>query len=272
MELFQYNFILRGFAVGIVVGTIAPLLGIFLVLRRYSLIADTLSHVSLAGVAIGLLTGISPILTAIGTSVVASVFIDRLRSSQKVYGESALALFLSGSLAIAVVLIGLAKGFTVDLFSYLFGSITTVKPGDVTGIVILGISVIAVLTAFYKELVFISFDEDQAKVSGIPTKTINTIFILLVGLTVAISMPVIGVLLVSALMIIPVVTALQLKRSFFQTVIISEAVSLFSIISGIISSYYLNLPTGGTIVLIALLLFCIMFIVPKASLGPSGNG
>jgi zinc transport system permease protein len=263
MELFQYNFILRGFAVGMIVGAIAPLLGIFLVLRRYSLIADTLSHVSLAGVAIGLLTGISPIITAIGTSVVASVFIDRLRSSRKIYGESALALFLSGSLALAVIFIGLAHGFTVNLFSYLFGSITTVKPTDVAVVVILGIFVIGVLAAFYKELVFISFDEDQAKVSGIPTKTINTIFILLTGLTVAISMPIIGVLLVSALMVIPVVAALQLKKNFFQTVLFAEAISLFSIASGIISSFYLNLPTGGTIVLIALLVFCITYFIPK---------
>lgn len=263
MELFQYNFILRGFAVGMIIGAIAPLLGIFLVLRRYSLIADTLAHVSLAGVAIGLLTGISPIISAIVTSVVSSVFIDRLRSSRHIYGESALALFLSGSLAVAIVLIGIAHGFTVDLFSYLFGSITTVKPSDVITIGTLGIFVFVVLAALYKELVFISFDEDAAKVSGIPTKMINTIFIILAGLTVAISMPVIGILLVSALMIIPVVAALQLKRSFFQTLLIAEAISLLSVSSGIICSFYLNLPTGGTIVLIALLFFCIIYILPK---------
>ena len=252
MEIFHYSFILRGFEVGIIIGLIAPLLGIFLVLRRYSLIADTLSHVSLAGVAIGLLTKISPIISAVFTTVIASLFIERLRASRKVYGESALAIFLSGSLAVAVVLIGLAHGFTVDLFSYLFGSITTVTASDVFLIAVLGIVVIGLLLRFYKELLTISFDEDTAKVIGIPVKRINTMFTILAALTVAISMPVIGVLLVSALIVIPVVASLQLKRGFSQTVLCAEAISVVSVISGITASFYLNLPTGGTIVLISL--------------------
>ncbi len=240
---------------GIIVALIAPLIGIFLVLRRYSLIADTLSHVSLAGVAIGLLLRINPLITAIVTAVASSVAIERLRLSKKVYGESALAIFLSGSLAVAIVLISLAHGFNVDLFNYLFGSIITVKQSDVTIIAVLGLVVLIAVIAFYKELVYITFDEESAQVSGIPTRAINLLLIALAALTVSVAIPIVGVLLIAALIVIPVVTALQLKRGFRQTIIIAECVSVFSVISGIIGSYYLNTSSGGTIVLISLLIF-----------------
>src|SRR5260221_13355986 len=123
LDIFQYSFMIRALEVGLLIGAIAPLIGIFLVLRRYSLIADTLSHVSLAGVAVGLLMNINPLITAIGAAVLSSVAIERLRLSKRVYGESALSIFLSGSLAVAIVLLSLAHGFRVDLFNYLFGSI-----------------------------------------------------------------------------------------------------------------------------------------------------
>jgi len=157
LSIFSYGFMVRGLEAGLLIGAVAPLIGIFLVLRRYSLIADTLSHVSLAGVAVGLLLKINPLLTALGASVISSVAIERLRTSKKIYGETALSIFLSGSLALAVVLIGLAHGFNVDLFSYLFGSILTVRPADIYIIFILSLIITAVLVVFYKELVFISF-------------------------------------------------------------------------------------------------------------------
>src|SRR6267154_3567217 len=131
LDLFHYSFIVRGFEAGIIIGLIAPVIGIFLVLRRYSLIADTLSHVSLAGVAIGLLLKINPLITAVGAAVFSSIVIERLRISKRVYGESALSIFLSGSLALAIVLISLSHGFSTNLFSYLFGSILTVKQSDI---------------------------------------------------------------------------------------------------------------------------------------------
>src|SRR5581483_5208481 len=160
LDLFQYSFVVRGMEAGIIIALIAPLIGIFLVLRRYSLIADTLSHVSLAGVAIGLLLKINPLITAIIASVASSVVIERLRISKRVYGESALAIFLSGSLALAIVIISLAHGFSVDLFNYLFGSIDTVKQIDVYIIGVLGAVVICLIALVYKELVYITFDEE----------------------------------------------------------------------------------------------------------------
>lgn len=260
-DIFQYSFIVRGMEAGIIVALIAPLIGMFLVLRRYSLIADTLSHVSLAGVAIGLLLGVNPLFTAIAVAVVSSVAIERLRLSKKVYGESALSIFLSGSLAIAIVLISIGRGFNVDIFNYLFGSILTVKQSDIYVIAGLGFVVVAAIVAFYKELVYLTFDEESATVSGIPTRLMNVLLIILAACTVAVSIPIIGVLLIAALIVIPVVTALQFKKSFTQTIFIAEALSIFSVISGIITSFYFNLSSGGTIVLIALLLFLLSLLV-----------
>lgn len=254
-DLFQYSFIVRGFEAGIIIGIIAPLIGIFLVLRRYSLIADTLSHVSLAGVAVGLLFQLNPLITAIISAVLSSVVIERLRLSKKIFGESALAIFLSGSLALAIVLLSLAHGFSVDLFSYLFGSITTVKQSDISIIAILGLFVIAAIFLFYKELVFITVDEEAAKVSGIPTKFINMLLIILAAFTVSLSMPIVGILLISALIVIPVTAALQFRQKFFTTIIIAECISLISVIIGLYASYYLNIAAGGAIVLTTLLFF-----------------
>jgi len=263
INLFQYDFVTRGLEAGLIVGFIAPLIGIFLVLRRYSLIADTLAHVSLAGIAFGLILKLNPMITALVSTVISSISIEKLRSSKKVYGESALAIFLSGSLALAIVLISIAHGFRVDLFNYLFGSIVTVKQSDVYMIGVLGAIVIALLIAFYKELVYVTFDEESAKVSGIPTKFINTLLIILTALTVSLAIPVVGVLLISALIVIPVVAALQLKKSFKQTIIYSEIISIFSVISGIFVSFYLNLSTGGTIVLITLVIFFLTFLMKQ---------
>ncbi len=263
LDLFHYGFIVRGFEAGIIIALIAPLIGIFLVLRRYSLIADTLSHVSLAGVAIGLLLSINPLITAILAAVISSTVIERLRISKRVYGESALAIFLSGSLALAIVLIGLAHGFNVDLFNYLFGSIVTVKESDVALIAILGTIVLLAIVLFYKELVFVTFDEEAAQVSGIKTRFINLMLIFLAALTVALAIPIVGVLLISALIVVPVVTALQFKKGFLQTIILAECLSVFSVISGIILSFYLNLSPGGTIVLLALSLFIVGLAVKK---------
>lgn len=261
LELFQYGFILRGFEAGIIIAVISPLIGIFLVLRRYSLIADTLSHVSLAGVAIGLLFKINPLITAIAAAVVSSIAIERLRISKRIFGESALSIFLSGSLALAIVLISLAHGFGVDLFSYLFGSITTVKQFDVSIIAILGICVIAAIVAFYKELVYVTVDEEAARVSGIPTKFINILLIVLAAFTVSLAIPIVGVLLISALIVIPVVTALQFKMSFKKTIFLAEAISVLSVVFGIISSFYLNLSPGGTIVLVTVIIFILTLIL-----------
>lgn len=263
LNLFAYGFMIRALEVGILIGAIAPLIGIFLVLRRYSLIADTLSHVSLAGVAIGLLFSVNPLLTAILAAVVSSAAIERLRLSKRVYGESALSIFLSGSLAVAVILISLAHGFSVDLFNYLFGSIVTVKQDDVYVILGVGIFVFLAIVGFYKELTYITFDEEAARVGGIPVRRINILLIVLAALTVALAIPIVGILLISALIVIPVVTALQLQKSFLQTIFYAEIASMISVIVGIVGSFYFNLPAGGAIVIVALFLFVLSLLYSK---------
>ena len=262
-NIFQYGFIVRGLEAGVIVAIIAPLIGIFLVLRRYSLIADTLAHVSLAGIAVGLLSGINPVWTAIGTAVAASLGIEKLRSSKRLFGESALAIFLSGSLALAVVILGLADGFNASLLNYLFGSIVTVSAADVRMIFILALVVILILGIFYKQLVYVTFDEEAAKISGVPTRLVNSVLMVLAALTVALAIPIVGVLLISALIVIPVATALQFKKSFARTIIYAEAVSLFSVIAGILASFYFDLAAGGAIVLVMLAVFAVAFVIRR---------
>lgn len=258
---FIYDFIARGTIAGIIIAIVAPIIGIFLVLRRYSMIADTLSHVSLSGVAIGLLLKINPLFTAIATTVISSVIIEKLRSSKKVYGESALALFLSGSLAFAVVLISLSRSFNASLFSFLFGSIATVSNNDIYTVAITGAVVFFAVILIFKELVYISFDEESAKVSGIKTDTLNTIFIALTALTISISIPVVGVLLISALLTIPVISAMQFRKAIVPTIIIAQLISVFSVILGIFVSFYLNLAPGGVIVLTTIFFFFLAQII-----------
>jgi zinc transport system permease protein len=252
VEIFQYAFMVRAFEAGVVVGILAPLIGSFLVARRYSLIADSLSHVSLAGVAIGLLTGVYPVYAAIATATVAAIIIERLRASRRVSGESALAIFLSGGLAVAITLLGIAGGFTVDLFSYLFGSITTVREVDVWTIAVLGIVVGGAIVLLYKELVFVSFDEEVAQVSGVPARILNMVLMIVTAVTVAISMRIVGALLIGALMVIPVVAAMQLAKSFRQSVVFSVVFGFLSVILGLFLAYYANVPAGGAIVLLSL--------------------
>ena len=263
LEIFQYDFIIRGLIAGIIVASIAPLIGIFLVLRRYSLIADTLSHVSLAGIALAFLFGWNPIITTIGITTLSSVGIEKLRNTKNIYSESALALFLSGGLALATVLLSIGKGFNSNLLNYLFGSIVTVTSNDIITILILAVIIIVLLILFYKELVYITFDEESAKVNGLPVRFINTLFIILVALTISLAIPIIGILLITALIVIPVVTALQLRKSFKKTILYSEVISIFSVVSGIFISYYFNLSTGGTIVLLMLVIFLIIMLIKK---------
>ncbi len=255
LEFLQYDFVIRGLIAGLCIAIIAPVVGIFLVLKRYSLIADTLAHVSLAGIALGLLLHINPLITATGATVISSTLIEKLRISKKVYGESALALFLSGSLAVAVVLIGLSHGFNANLFNYLFGSVVTVSMADIITILTLGTCVLGIVYFFRKELVYLCFDEESARVGGIAVGTINSVLTFISAITISLAIPIVGILLISALLVIPVVTALQLKKNFWQTVFWAQGMAAFSVIVGIITAFYLNLPPGGAIVLVSLAIF-----------------
>jgi len=254
-EIFQYSFMIRAFLAGIMIAIIAPLIGNFLVIRRLSLIADTLSHIALSGVAIGLLIGSQPLLTTIILTTIASIAIEKLRTSKNIPGEAVLAMFLPGGLALSIILISLAHGFNANLFSYLFGSITTVEKNELWLIFGLGMVTVATIIILYKKLLYASFDEESARVSGIPIELVNTTLIILTAITVSLSMRVVGVLLIGALMIIPVITAMQVGKSFKQSTYLSVGFALISVIIGLVLAYYFNLPAGGAIVLLSLGIF-----------------
>lgn len=264
LEIFQYDFMVRAFEAGIAIGIVAPLIGMFLVVRRYSLMADTLAHVSFAGVAIGLFLKVNPVFTAIGLSVLASFGIEALRNSRRIFGESILALFLSGSLAIAVIILSLSNGFNANLFSYLFGSISTVSNTDLWVTIALAVVVLLDIVLLYKELFFASLDPELAQASGLPVKAINFMMVMLAAIAVAISIRIVGVLLIGALMVIPVISAMQYGRGFFTTMVLSVVFSITSVIAGLFASYYFNLASGGAIVMVALLIFLFSLVFVKA--------
>lgn len=265
-EILQYGFMQRALLAGVMIGIIAPLIGVFIVLRRLSLIADTLAHVALAGIAASLLIRVHPFAGALTAVLLGAVGIERLRVSGRLFGEAALAVFLSGGVAVAVVLISLAKGFNVDLFSVLFGAITLVQPADLWAILVLGLLVLGAIAVFSKELFAITFDEEAARVQGVPVGLLNLLLTTLVALTVVVAMRIVGVLLTSALIAIPAITALRLARSFRQTLGVAVLCSLVSVLVGMVAAFYLDIAAGGAIVVVALALFAAASAVGRRSL------
>ncbi|WIF95991.1 metal ABC transporter permease [Caminicella sporogenes] len=263
MEILQYGFMQRALLAGVVVGILCPLIGIFIVLRRMSLIGDSLSHIALSGVAAGILTGVYPLTMALIFSIFAALGIEKLRKNYREYVELSIAIILSAGIGLAVVLISLSKSLNVDLFGYLFGSITAVMPADIWVILVLGLFIILIVKFLYKELFYISFDEISAKLAGVPVNYINLLFIVLVASTITLSMRIVGILLVSSLMIIPVATSLQIAKSFKYVIFYSIVFAEISVISGIIISFYLELASGGTIVIISVLILLLVLFIKK---------
>ncbi len=255
LEFLQYDFMVRALVAGTIIAVTAPLIGIFLVVKRYSLMADTLAHVSLVGVALGYITGINPVICAIATAVIASIGMEKLRKVKGIFGESILAIFLSGSLAIASILIVASKGFNASLFGFLFGNITTVTVTDLYVVAVTSAIVVVVISVIYRQLFLLAVDEELAQVSGLSVNFYNQILLIISAVTVSVAMRIVGVLLVGALIVIPVVTAMQWGKSFAKTMMLSIIFSLFFMTSGIILSFYLGLPAGGTVVLVGLIIF-----------------
>jgi len=262
-NLFEFIFIQRAFFVGTIIAILAPIIGIFLVVRRFSQLSDTLSHVSLVGIAIGFLLESNPLIYAIITSVLASLGIEKVRQTQKTFNESILVLFITGGLGLASVLISFSNNFGVNLYSYLFGSLATVTESDQNLIVLVGLVVVIIFIFYFKKFFLLSFDEEIAQTTGLNTKYLNYLMMICAALIISISIRIIGVLLVSSLMIIPVITAIQLKLSFKSTLITSIIFSIISVWAGLLASYYFNLATGGVIALINTLFFITIFIWQK---------
>lgn len=271
LDLLQYDFMQRALIAGMLVGLICPSIGVFLILRRQSLIGDGLGHIAFAGVAAGWMMGIYPVLSATVVTVLSALGIEALRARRPAYADMMLAIFFYSGIAVAIILSSMTKSNNVNLISYLFGSIVTVSENDVKTIAGLAAVVLGVLSYIFKELVFITFDEEAAKVSGLPVKKINTILAVLTALTVSVSMRIVGILLVSALMVIPVAASLQLSRSFRSTLINAIIISEISVLVGLLVSFAANLATGGTIVITAVTIFISAFAFKQISGLSAGN-
>lgn len=259
-DLIQYGFMQRALISAIAIAVICSIVGLFLVLKRHSLFGDALAHVAFGGISLGLLVGVYPLWTAYIVAILSAVGVNKLRESTKIPPDSSIAVLLTSGLAIGVILISISGGFTLNLFSLLFGNILLVSNDDLIMILITAAIVIPVIYILYKKLVLIIFDENQAKVSGLNVTWINTLFIILASITIIASIRLVGVLLISSLIVIPNITALMLGKGFKKTMFISCAMSVFSVVFGIVISYYSNLVPSGTIVLTMVSMFLITVI------------
>jgi zinc transport system permease protein len=255
LEILEAGFIQRALITGIAVAVVCSAVGLFLVLRRHSLFGDALSHMAFGGIAVGMFTNIYPIWTAIIVSVLAALGMTKLRQSTKVPPDAAVAILLSSGLALGIVLVSISGGFSVDLFSFLFGSILLVSPDEVYMILGLSAGIMVILLLFYRKFMYIAFDEEQAKVSGLPVSKLNYLFIVLASITVIASIRLVGILLISSLIVIPNITAMLFGKGFKKTALISGMIGVFSVVAGILISYEANIATGGTIVLVLVMTF-----------------
>ena len=248
-EVLEFDFMRRAILAAALVGAVAPAFGVFLVLRRLSLIADSLSHVALAGVAIGLLTKLYPPYIALAATSTAAVSIEELRARRMLPGDAALAVFLYGALAVAVVIISIAGGFNSNLFSYLFGSILTVSESDLLLIAGLAVVVTIFLFIFSSELAQSAFDTDLARINGVRVHWLNIGLALITGATITLAMRVVGVLLIGALIVVPVLVALRLSSGLARTVVVASMVGVVTAVSGMVISFYADIAPGGSVVL-----------------------
>ncbi|WP_433375713.1 metal ABC transporter permease [Streptosporangium sp. CA-115845] len=253
IELLQFDFMRRALIAALLVGLVAPAIGTFMVQRRLALLGDGIGHVALTGVALGFLTGTAPVLTAVLVSVLGAVAIELVRARGRTSGDVALALLFYGGIAGGVLLISLAPGGSnATLTSYLFGSISSVPVEDVWVIGLLAAAVLGVLAVFGRELYVLCQDEEVAKASGLPVRFLSLLIAVTAALTVVIAMRVVGLLLVSALMVVPVATSQQLTRGFTSTMLLSMLFGMISTVGGLTSSFYVEVPPGAVIVIVAL--------------------
>ena len=253
MSLLSYDFMQRALLAALLVGITAPAVGVFLVQRRMALMGDGIGHVALTGVALGFLLGTAPVLTAVVVAAVGAVVIELVRQHGRTSGDVALALMFYGGIAGGVLLIGLADdGGNATLLSYLFGSLTSVAPSDLAVITGLSVVLLGVLAVVGRELFAVCHDEEYARVAGLPVRTLNLLLAVMAAVTVTVAMRVVGLLLVSALMVVPVATAQQLVRGFRSTVVVALGVGVVSALAGVTGSFYADTAPGALIVVVAL--------------------
>ncbi len=259
MEMLQYDFIQRAFAAGLAISLITPILGLLLILRRQSLLSDTLSHISLAGVALGLLLQWQPAYTTLLVVVVASLIIEYLRNVYADFSEISVAMMMAVGMSVALVLLSVSdnsQGFQIEQF--LFGSILLISDQEVALLYGLAVIIIVLYLIFRKPLYVMSFDEATAYTAGLPVKVMSIVFSVITGVAISIMMPIVGALLVSALIVIPSATAIKISSSFTQTILTAFVISLIGILTGISLSYQIDTPPGASITLSYMVIFVVI--------------
>ncbi|MCX8197934.1 MAG: metal ABC transporter permease [Candidatus Micrarchaeota archaeon] len=262
LDIFQYAFMQKAFAGGILAALLCSTIGVFLVLRRMALFGDGLAHISFGGVAAGLLLKIYPLASALAFSVIAAISIQKLKQ-MKIRGDSAIAVLFSFGLALGVVLASASGGFGADLMPYLFGSILAISDADLLAIILIGGTTLAALASFYRQLLYASFDEESARASGIPVERLNALLLVLAAITVVLSMKVVGILLVSSFIAIPATIAIRLSKSFTQALAASAIVASASVAAGLLAAYYFGVSAGGAIVMALALAFAASLLAGK---------
>lgn len=263
MEILTADFFQRALTGGLLIGLTAPLIGIFLVLRRLSMIGDTLAHVTIAGVALGFLIEVYPIGVGLVFAVVASFAIEKLRKAYKGYAELSIAVIMAGGVALASLFFTLGMGYNNDVVSYLFGSIYTLDTTDLYVVGAVTVVVVAVISVFFKEMFLLTFEEDAASVSGLPVKLLNMLITVMTALVVSTAIKIVGALLVSALLTIPAACSLLIARSFKSSVIFSVIIAEIAVVAGLMAAGIWNLAPGATIVLLLIAMLILTLIGKK---------
>lgn len=264
MALLSYEFMRRAFLAAIFIAGIAPMLGVFLVIRRQSLMADTLSHVSLAGVALGFFLNLNPSLTTLLIVVIAAIILEYLRTLYRSYSEISIAILMSSGLALALVLMNLSGGNSAtSIQSYLFGSIVTITQEQVWILGFLFLVVFALFFLFKRPMYILTFDEDTAHVDGLPVRVMSMLFNVLTGVAIAMMIPIAGALLISAIMVLPAAISMRLGKSFNAVILISVVIGMIGMMSGLTSSFYLDTPPGATITLVFIALFLVINLIKR---------
>lgn len=261
ISILQYQFVERAIIAGLFLGIVCAVMGVFLVLRKMSLIGDGLAHISFGAIAIGIVFGFYPLVTAIPLVIIASLIIYALTRKHIIEGDAIIGILASLGLATGVILSSISTGFNIDIFSYLFGNILSITQQELLFVIIGSIIILSVIILFYQEFMAISFNPEQAKISGIPVTILDILFSIITALTVLMSIKLAGALLVSALIILPASSSLQLAKSFQNTMLFAIVFALISILIGIIISFIFNIPTGATIVTVNAIIFFAILII-----------
>ncbi len=263
-DLFTYAFMQRALLAGLWVSITCAILGVFLVLRRDAMIGHGLAHVTFGGVALGLLLSVAPLLVTLGVAVLSALGILKLKEKAGLYGDTAIGIISSVGMALGILLVSLAGSFNVDLFGYLFGNVLAIDPGEVWISFILAVGVLVTIILFYQEFFFLTFDAESAKASGVGVRRLEALIAVLTAITIVLGMKVVGILMVSSLLVIPAAAALQVARSFRESLVLAALLAGVSTTGGLILSYYLDWPPSGTIVTFSAILFLILFLFRKS--------